>query len=70
MVTKHEADNSPHQCGHPPVLGGVVAPRESGAQLFNVSSAEIEYRCQKCPGVKAAQAKAFRIKLWQMYIGA
>jgi kinesin family protein 2/24 len=46
----------------------IVAPRESGAQFFNLSSMEIEYRCRKCPGVQAEQAKAFRRKLWLMYI--
>ncbi|KAF2114049.1 P-loop containing nucleoside triphosphate hydrolase protein [Lophiotrema nucula] len=55
-------------CGTPAILDSVVAPRESGAHLFNLSSTEIEYRCQKCPGVKQEQAKAFRSKLWQMYI--
>ncbi|KAH7398367.1 P-loop containing nucleoside triphosphate hydrolase protein [Pyrenochaeta sp. MPI-SDFR-AT-0127] len=54
--------------GNPPILSNVVAPRESGAQLFKLSNEEIEYRCQKCPGVKREQAKAFRSKLWQMYI--
>ncbi|KAH7119891.1 P-loop containing nucleoside triphosphate hydrolase protein [Dendryphion nanum] len=54
--------------GTPPILSNVIAPRESGAQLFQLSSVEIEYRCQKCPGVKREQAQAFRSKLWQMYI--
>ncbi|KAF2649453.1 P-loop containing nucleoside triphosphate hydrolase protein [Lophiostoma macrostomum CBS 122681] len=56
--------------GNPPILGSVLAPRESGAQLFNLSSAEIEYRCRKCPGVTLEQAKVFRSKLWQTYISA
>ncbi|KAF2791972.1 P-loop containing nucleoside triphosphate hydrolase protein [Melanomma pulvis-pyrius CBS 109.77] len=55
-------------CGTPAILDRVVAPRESGAQLFKLSSIEIEYRCRQCPGVKLEQAKAFRCKLWQMYI--
>ncbi|KAJ4291140.1 hypothetical protein N0V90_010338 [Kalmusia sp. IMI 367209] len=54
--------------GTPPILPTVVAPRESGAQLLNLSNTEIEYRCQKCPGVKYKQAKAFRTKFWQMHI--
>ncbi|OAF99795.1 P-loop containing nucleoside triphosphate hydrolase protein [Paraphaeosphaeria sporulosa] len=54
--------------GNPPILGNVVAPRESGAQHFKLSGQEIEYRCQKCPGVNRGQAQAFRAKLWHMYI--
>ncbi|KAF2498591.1 P-loop containing nucleoside triphosphate hydrolase protein [Lophium mytilinum] len=57
-------------CGTPAILDSVVAPRESGAQLFNLSGAEIEYRCRKCPGVRLEQAKAFRSMLWQMYISS
>jgi kinesin family protein 2/24 len=58
------------QSGTPPIRSSVVAPRESGAQFFNLSSMEIEYRCAKCPGVKPEQAKAFRRKLWLMYINS
>ncbi|KAH7083997.1 P-loop containing nucleoside triphosphate hydrolase protein [Paraphoma chrysanthemicola] len=54
--------------GTPPILDNIVAPRESGAKFFDLSSREIDYRCQKCPGVKAKQAQAFRAKLWEMYI--
>ncbi|ORY17056.1 P-loop containing nucleoside triphosphate hydrolase protein [Clohesyomyces aquaticus] len=54
--------------GNPPILSNTIAPRESGAQLFKLSSKELEYRCQKCPGVKLEQARAFRSILWQMYI--
>ncbi|CAG8978807.1 hypothetical protein HYALB_00012207 [Hymenoscyphus albidus] len=54
--------------GKPAVLANVLAPRESGAQLLNLTNTEFEYRCQKCPGVRAEQARAFRAKLWQMHI--
>ncbi|KAL3417246.1 kinesin motor domain-containing protein [Phlyctema vagabunda] len=54
--------------GTPPILPNILAPRESGAQLLNLSSREFEYRCQKCPSVGPEQAKAFRSKLWQMHI--
>jgi kinesin family protein 2/24 len=49
-------------------LPHILAPRESGAQLLKLSSTAFEYRCQKCPRVKLEQAKAFRLKLWQMHI--
>ncbi|PVH94200.1 P-loop containing nucleoside triphosphate hydrolase protein [Periconia macrospinosa] len=56
--------------GTPPVLPNIVAPRESGAQFFNLSVTELEYRCQKCPGVRRDRAKAFLAKLWQLQIEA
>ncbi|CAG8953747.1 hypothetical protein HYFRA_00006637 [Hymenoscyphus fraxineus] len=54
--------------GKPAILPNVLAPRESGAQLLNLTTTEFEYRCQKCPGVRAEQARAFRAKLWQIHI--
>ncbi|KAF2822657.1 P-loop containing nucleoside triphosphate hydrolase protein [Ophiobolus disseminans] len=53
--------------GSPPILPNVLAPRESGVQLLNLSSTEFEYRCQKCPGVKSAHARALRLKFWQLH---
>ncbi|CAI6335446.1 unnamed protein product [Periconia digitata] len=50
----------------PPILPHIVASRESGAQFFNLTGTEIEYRCQKCPGVRIEHAKAFRSKIWGM----
>lgn len=55
------------QAGNPPILSNVVAPHERGDEMFRLSSEEIEYRCQKCPGVGREQARAFRVRLWQMY---
>jgi kinesin family protein 2/24 len=49
-------------------LPNILAPRETGAQLLNLTNIEFEYRCQKCPGVKQEQAQAFRLRLWQMHI--
>lgn len=65
---KRKTDRSLVKAGNPPILSNVIAPRESGAQLFKHSREEIEYRCQKCPGVKSKQAQAFCSKLWQMYV--
>ncbi|KAH7406445.1 P-loop containing nucleoside triphosphate hydrolase protein [Phaeosphaeria sp. MPI-PUGE-AT-0046c] len=56
--------------GSIPILPHVLAPRESGAQLLRLSDTEFEYRCQKCPGVKLAHARAFRLKLWTVHVDA
>jgi kinesin family member 2/24 len=58
------------QAGNPRISPDIIAPRETGAQLFNLSDTEFEYRCQKCPGVNLIQARAFRAKLWRMYADA
>jgi kinesin family protein 2/24 len=49
-------------------LPNILAPRETGAQLLNLSRVDFEYRCQKCPAVKQEQAHVFRLKLWQLHI--
>jgi kinesin family protein 2/24 len=49
-------------------LPNILAPRETGAQLLNLTKVEFEYRCQKSPAVKQEQAQAFRLKLWQLHI--
>ncbi|OAK94216.1 P-loop containing nucleoside triphosphate hydrolase protein [Phaeosphaeriaceae sp. SRC1lsM3a] len=56
--------------GSTAILPHVLAPRETGAQLLALSDTEFEYRCQKCPGVKLAQARAFRLKLWELHVDA
>lgn len=48
----------------------VLAPRETAVQLFNLSDTEFDYRCMKCPGVKAEHAKAFRLSFWQLFVGS
>lgn len=45
-----------------------MAPTESGAQILRVPENEFHARCLKTPGITAAQAEAFRSKMWQMHI--
>ncbi|KAF1916479.1 P-loop containing nucleoside triphosphate hydrolase protein [Ampelomyces quisqualis] len=52
----------------PRIMPEVLAPRETGAQLFNLSDTEFNYRCRKCPGVRAEHAKALRLKFWQLFV--
>ncbi|TVY56771.1 Diatom spindle kinesin-1 [Lachnellula cervina] len=54
--------------GTPSIPPDILAPRESGAQLLALPSAEFERRCRKCPEVRSEQASAVRSKLWQMHI--
>lgn len=55
------------QSKSPRILPEVLAPRETPVQLFNLSDTEFDYRCMKCPGVKAGHAKALRLKFWQLF---
>jgi kinesin family member 2/24 len=40
---------------------------ENGAEMLRMSALEFEYRCSKSPGVTLEQAKALRLKLWQLH---
>lgn len=53
-----------------PMLSGILAPTENGAEILRVPAAEYERRCLQVPGVSIAQASAFRFKLWQMHINS
>lgn len=46
----------------------MLAPKETGAELLKLSDMEFDYRCMKCRGVKAREAKAFRLKFWQLFV--
>ncbi|KAK2600193.1 hypothetical protein QQS21_005067 [Conoideocrella luteorostrata] len=45
-----------------------VAPTETGAQLLRLPAAEIERRCYRSPGVTLEQARAFRLRLWDLHL--
>lgn len=58
------------QSGIPPIDPDLLAPTESGAQLLRLPATDFERRCMKTPGVSTQQAKAFRLKLWQMHVNS
>ncbi|KAK4443545.1 P-loop containing nucleoside triphosphate hydrolase protein [Podospora aff. communis PSN243] len=50
-----------------PISPEILAPMENGAEMLRMSALEFEYRCCKSPGVTLEQAKALRLKLWQLH---
>ncbi|KAK4663948.1 uncharacterized protein QC763_0080800 [Podospora pseudopauciseta] len=50
------------------LMGNVLAPTESGAQLLRLPVGEFVERCLKTPGVTMEQATTFESKFWQLHV--
>ncbi|KAK4675091.1 hypothetical protein QC764_501450 [Podospora pseudoanserina] len=50
------------------LMGNVLAPTESGAQLLRLPVGEFVERCLKTPGVTMEQATTFQSKFWQLHV--